>query len=158
MGTSSAWTPERRAKQRAAIRRWQPWAQSSGPKTAEGKAVSSRNADKGGHRVRHRAQMRHMREMGRATSEMILLMRAAFEDGNLRGRCLDPAYDRSEAFRDALARRERASVAYWRVTLGTDDPDFRLPIEELGYDLPALAALVVAGMDSEDEGADDLPE
>lgn len=47
MGTSAAWTPERRAKQAAAIRRWKPWNKSTGPRTKEGKARSSRNADKG---------------------------------------------------------------------------------------------------------------
>lgn len=47
MGTSAAWTPERRKKQADAIRRWQPWSKSTGPRTAEGKARSSRNADKG---------------------------------------------------------------------------------------------------------------
>lgn len=43
----SGWTPERRAKQAEAIKRWQPWRQSTGPRTEEGKARSSRNADKG---------------------------------------------------------------------------------------------------------------
>ena len=47
VGTSAAWTPERRAKQATAIRDWQPWAKSTGPRTAEGKTRSSRNADKG---------------------------------------------------------------------------------------------------------------
>lgn len=47
MGTTSAWTPERRAKQAEAIRRWQPWSKSTGPRTKEGKARSSRNADRG---------------------------------------------------------------------------------------------------------------
>lgn len=47
MGTVSSWTPERRAKQADAIRRWQPWNKSTGPRTEEGKARSSRNADKG---------------------------------------------------------------------------------------------------------------
>ena len=61
MGTSSAWTPERRAKQAEAIRRWQPWAQSTGPTTAEGKAVSSRNADKGVRREEMRAMDRRSR-------------------------------------------------------------------------------------------------
>ena len=44
------WTPERKAKQSQAIRQWQPWLKSTGAKTAEGKAVVSRNAFKGGHR------------------------------------------------------------------------------------------------------------
>lgn len=47
MGTASSWTPERRAKQAEAIRRWKPWDKSTGPRTEEGKARSSRNADKG---------------------------------------------------------------------------------------------------------------
>ena len=152
MGTSSAWTPERKAKQADAIRRWQPWAQSTGPTTAEGKAVSSRNADKGGHRVRHRAQMRHLREMSQAGQEIVALIRAA-HTGNMLdwGECIDPEYDRSEAFRAALARRERASAEYWRVTWRTDDPDFRSPAEEQGYDLAALAALVLAGVEVGDD-------
>lgn len=44
MGTKSAWTPERRAKQRAAIAKTKPWLQSTGPRTAAGKAASSQNA------------------------------------------------------------------------------------------------------------------
>jgi len=45
MGTSAAWTPERRARQAERIRCWEPWRQSTGPKTAEGKRRSSRNAE-----------------------------------------------------------------------------------------------------------------
>lgn len=44
MGTKSAWTPERRARQAEIIRATQPWHSSTGPKTPEGKAKSSRNA------------------------------------------------------------------------------------------------------------------
>ena len=47
MGTASSWTPERRAKQAEAIRLWQPWNESTGPRTKDGKARSSRNADQG---------------------------------------------------------------------------------------------------------------
>jgi hypothetical protein len=43
----SGWTPERRAKQSEAVRGWQPWNLSTGPRTDKGKARSSRNADKG---------------------------------------------------------------------------------------------------------------
>jgi hypothetical protein len=39
------WTPERRAKQSEAIRKWKPWARSTGPKTAPGKARSAANAN-----------------------------------------------------------------------------------------------------------------
>jgi len=44
MGTSSSWTPERRAKQAEAIRKWKPWEQSTGPKTEDGKLKASQNA------------------------------------------------------------------------------------------------------------------
>ncbi len=44
MGTKSAWTPERRARQSAIIRQTQPWLCSTGPKSPEGKARSSQNA------------------------------------------------------------------------------------------------------------------
>lgn len=43
----SGWTDERRAKQSEAIKRWRPWTKATGPRTNEGKARSSRNADKG---------------------------------------------------------------------------------------------------------------
>jgi hypothetical protein len=39
---------ERRAQQAKAIRRWQPWAKSTGPRTPDGKVRAARNADKGG--------------------------------------------------------------------------------------------------------------
>lgn len=46
----SRWTPERRAKQAAAIHRWTPWTRATGPRTEKGKARSSRNAWKGRNR------------------------------------------------------------------------------------------------------------
>ena len=42
------WTPEEREKQSQLIQNWQPWNKSTGARTPEGKAVSSRNAHKGG--------------------------------------------------------------------------------------------------------------
>ena len=44
------WTPEQRQQQAQRIRNWCPWAHSTGPRTAEGKAAASRNGWKGGHR------------------------------------------------------------------------------------------------------------
>ena len=38
------WTPEQRAKQAAIIHGWQPWKHSTGARTPDGKARSSRNA------------------------------------------------------------------------------------------------------------------
>jgi hypothetical protein len=46
----NGWTPERRARQAEAIKRWRPWERSTGPRTAEGKATASRNGWKGGRR------------------------------------------------------------------------------------------------------------
>ena len=42
------WTPERKARQSQAIREWEPWRKSTGPKTAAGKRRSSQNAIKHG--------------------------------------------------------------------------------------------------------------
>jgi hypothetical protein len=52
--TMSAWTPERRQRQREAIQRWKPWKQSTGPRSLEGKARAARNAWTGGHTVKLR--------------------------------------------------------------------------------------------------------
>jgi hypothetical protein len=47
---ANGWTDERRARQAELIRKWKPWEKSTGARTSEGKAVSSRNA----HRFTHR--------------------------------------------------------------------------------------------------------
>ena len=49
MGNSaSGWSLERRQRQSQAIKEWKPWSQSTGPKSAAGKAQVSQNAYKGG--------------------------------------------------------------------------------------------------------------
>lgn len=48
---TKGWPPSRRKKQAAHIRRTQPWLKTTGPKTIEGKARSSRNAYKHGFRT-----------------------------------------------------------------------------------------------------------
>src|SRR5215471_17288219 len=47
---ANGWSEARRAAQSRAIHRWRPWERSTGPRTAEGKARSSRNAYTFGHR------------------------------------------------------------------------------------------------------------
>ena len=42
------WTPEQRKQQSLKVRQWKPWEQSTGARTAQGKAISARNAFKGG--------------------------------------------------------------------------------------------------------------
>jgi hypothetical protein len=59
---ANGWSPERRAKQAERIRAWSPWAKSTGPRTAEGKAVASRNGWKGGHREMLRELARMLAE------------------------------------------------------------------------------------------------
>ena len=39
------WTPEQRNEQAAKICAWRPWEQSTGPRTPDGKARASRNAE-----------------------------------------------------------------------------------------------------------------
>ena len=53
-GAKHGWSPVRRAAQAEAIRRWKPWAKSTGPKTAAGKARAAQNAAK--------PHTRHIRE------------------------------------------------------------------------------------------------
>ena len=43
------WTLEQRKQQAEKIKLWQPWKSSTGAKTLQGKAISSRNAFKGGY-------------------------------------------------------------------------------------------------------------
>jgi|WetSurMetagenome_2_1015567.scaffolds.fasta_scaffold32360_6 hypothetical protein len=42
---ANGWTPERRARQAEMIRTWRPWEKSTGPRTPDGKAKASVNAD-----------------------------------------------------------------------------------------------------------------
>ncbi len=68
---SNGWTPERRARQAEAIRRWQPWARSTGPTTDAGKARTRLNAYKGGTRPMLRELARVMREQERELRQMV---------------------------------------------------------------------------------------
>jgi hypothetical protein len=58
---ANGWTDERRARQAELIRGWAPWEKSTGPKTPEGIAVSSRNA----HRVTIRKCLKFAIWLGR---------------------------------------------------------------------------------------------
>lgn len=72
MGTASAWTAERRARQAAAIREWRPWEHSTGPKSGEGKAKVAQN--------RHRAEFRrHERELRKQLRLRVAIFRLLVE-------------------------------------------------------------------------------
>ncbi len=68
------WTEEQKKRQSLAIRRWQPWKDSTGPRTKRGKNQCKMNATKHGYRSRGfrelcealRAQARFVREMRQA--------------------------------------------------------------------------------------------
>jgi len=62
----NGWTPERQRRQSELIRQWRPWERSTGPRTAAGKAKSSRNAYRGGVRPMLRELAKLLREQRRA--------------------------------------------------------------------------------------------
>ena len=64
------WTPERRLKQSLQIRQWRPWDDSTGPRTPEGKAASSRNAYRGGVRSILNSMSELLREQGGALDQL----------------------------------------------------------------------------------------
>lgn len=59
------WTPEQRLKQSEAIRAWKPWKKSTGAKTPQGKAISSKNATKTGESVFVRELIKEMNRLFR---------------------------------------------------------------------------------------------
>jgi hypothetical protein len=73
---ANGWTPERRAKQAEAIRKWAQWKQSTGPRSAAGKATASRNAWKGGQREKLRELSRLINAEILAAHELIDLVGA----------------------------------------------------------------------------------
>ena len=67
----TCWTPERRARQSELIRQWQPWRKSTGPKSALGKAATSRNAWKDGELVKLRQMTKELNQILRAQRSWI---------------------------------------------------------------------------------------
>ncbi len=68
---NKGWTPERRAKQAAAIRRWKPWQKSTGPKSTAGKQKASQNAYKEGGWAELQRELRVLKKMMREQEEML---------------------------------------------------------------------------------------
>lgn len=67
---ATGWTPERRARQAEAIRRWKPWERSTGPRTQEGKARSQRNGSQPGTRALLREVSRLLRQQEQRRREL----------------------------------------------------------------------------------------
>ena len=59
------WTAEERARQAELIKIWKPWKQSTGARTAEGKAASSQNA------LVHGGRSAEMKELQKAISTLM---------------------------------------------------------------------------------------
>lgn len=73
------WTPEQKAKQAALIRAWKPWKQSTGPRTSEGKAASSKNVSIG----RERKQKEIAQAKADLLAAQIKLISLTFRKGGM---------------------------------------------------------------------------
>jgi hypothetical protein len=72
----AGWSPERRARQAALIRRWAPWRRATGPKTDAGKARCATNALKHGYRSQARIrQLQRVRYVLRLAARNIEMLR-----------------------------------------------------------------------------------
>ena len=69
---ATTWTPERRARQAELIRTWQPWAESTRPRSPEGRQQVSKNAWTGGHRTQLRELSKLVNAEVRAARELVL--------------------------------------------------------------------------------------
>ena len=78
---ANGWTQERRAQQSALIQTWRPWEHSTGPRTADGKARTARNAFKGG-------QWLELQELSKVINAALREQRDAI--GDLRRELLAP--------------------------------------------------------------------
>ena len=85
---ANGWTEERRQRQSELIQAWQPWEQSTGPRTAEGKAKSSQNACKGGIRPLFRMIDAILRKQQQSLDEL-----SAEHYGSIADRLVDAALD-----------------------------------------------------------------
>jgi hypothetical protein len=65
------WTPEERLRQSKAIRSWKPWESSTGAKTPQGKAISSKNATKTGESASVRELIKEMNRILRERNNLI---------------------------------------------------------------------------------------
>ncbi len=66
------WTPEQRLRQSEAIRRWKPWEFSTGAKTPQGKAISSKNASKTGDSVYVRELIKQMNRILKQQKDLLI--------------------------------------------------------------------------------------
>ena len=65
------WTEEERQRQRELIQQWKPWLKSTGAKTPEGKAKSSKNAIKTGKSLEVRELIKFLNSLMRKQRKFI---------------------------------------------------------------------------------------
>ena len=65
------WTPEQKQQQAELIKIWSPWRHSTGPKTARGKLNASRNAFRGGIRLRLKELSKEINDLLREQAEFV---------------------------------------------------------------------------------------
>jgi len=65
------WTTEQRLRQSEAIMRWRPWEASTGAKTEQGKAISSKNATKTGDSVYVRELIKQINQLLRKQKMLV---------------------------------------------------------------------------------------
>jgi len=94
------WSPERRARQAAAIRTWQPWRTSTGPQTQAGKVRSAGNALKHGRRSKAHVELRREDRQILACAASNIAMAKTLLRSQLHGR----------AVATGIGSRERESV------------------------------------------------
>lgn len=121
------WTEAAKAAQREAIKRWQPWAKSTGPKTEAGKQRSAVNA----------------RKSERSSIQSLRILRAAL---TAQSRCRRAAHSYDLWENQKNSENRTIMMVYLRSVISTTNQTFlqgmlqwsRLFAEEAGVDTPAF--------------------
>ena len=140
MGTKTAWTPERRARQAEIIQRIRPWEHSTGPRTEAGKRISSQNA-----RITSLSAMRPLRAVRYALRGFAVLQRRFL------GLAIQMKGGPIDAFKDGALFSDPSAEQVWEIAkLAREIEDAKAVIfslfpndqEELDADLRAFRAML----------------